>query len=108
MSDYIENLFQDLSYSGREEEIRSLFSSEDVRLERTRSSGQTSGIYDQEEDEWVLVLDGRAQILFVDEGETHRLKKGDHLYIPAGCRHQVTYTSDPCLWLCVFWGKIAR
>lgn len=72
------------------------------RLERILSSGQVSpdGFwYDQEQDEWVLLLRGRARLVF-EEGELS-LGPGDSLLIPAGCRHRVVFTSasSPCLWL---------
>lgn len=72
------------------------------RLERILSCGQVSpdGFwYDQECDEWVLLIQGRARLAFED-GELV-LGPGDSLLIPAGCRHRVTFTSasPPCLWL---------
>lgn len=100
------NLFDNIEY--HEKEITDLLlTSPHVRIERILSSGQTSEIYDQDEHEWVAVLEGEAEILFVDENERIRLYRGDHLLIPKGRRHQVTYTSNPCLWLCVFWGECA-
>lgn len=30
------------------------------------------------------------------------LKRGEHVFIPAGTKHRVSYTSKPCYWLCVF------
>jgi mannose-6-phosphate isomerase-like protein (cupin superfamily) len=41
--------------------------------------------------------------LLVDQDKHIRLKQGDCFFIPARQRHQVTYTSETCLWLCVFW-----
>lgn len=72
------------------------------RLERILSCGQVSpdGFwYDQEQDEWVVLLRGRARLTF--EGGDLSLAPGDSLLIPAGCRHRVTFTSvsPPCLWL---------
>ena len=36
------------------------------------------------------------------DGSKQRLHAGDTAYLPAHCRHRVSYTSKPCVWLCVF------
>ncbi|MDR3176863.1 MAG: cupin domain-containing protein [Desulfovibrio sp.] len=72
-----------------------------LRLERIISRGQISpeGFwYDQAEDEWVLVLEGEAEIARAD-GSVIRLFRGDSLFLPKGMKHRVAYTSDPCVWL---------
>jgi cupin 2 domain-containing protein len=78
-----------------------------VRIERIVSMGHTSpesGWYDQEENEWVIVLQGSATLTFED-GETANLSSGDHINIPARCKHRVSWT-DPgqlTIWLAVFY-----
>lgn len=99
----INNLFSGLVFDPETELADRLFETEGFRVERIASSGQTSPVYDQEEHEWVLVLQGNADILLLDQEETRTLRTGDHLFIPAHMRHQVTRTSADCLWLCVFW-----
>ncbi|MDR2801386.1 MAG: cupin domain-containing protein [Desulfovibrio sp.] len=84
-----------------EELFETLLRGGGIRLERIISRGQTSpeGFwYDQAGDEWVLVLDGEAEIARAD-GSVIRLSRGDSLFLPKGMRHRVVYTSDPCLWL---------
>ena len=77
-----------------------------VRIERIVSNGQATPEgewYDQELDEWVLVLAGSAGLLFEDALEPQRLVAGDYALIPAGCRHRVDWT-DPAVktvWLAV-------
>ncbi len=108
------NLF-DLIFSdspANEEITNILHQSHGVRIERIVSTGQVSpdGFwYDQEEDEWVALLDGEAQIMFED-GTVFLMSRGDHLLIPAHCRHRVTYTSSqpPAVWLAVFIRKFAQ
>ncbi|HRZ43063.1 MAG TPA: cupin domain-containing protein [Bacteroidales bacterium] len=83
-----------------------------VRIERIISTGQVSpeGFwYDQAEDEWVALLDGEAEIAFSDQPAI-RLTRGDHLLIPAHCRHRVSFTSTnpPAVWLAVFIRKFAE
>ncbi|MDR1490465.1 MAG: cupin domain-containing protein, partial [Desulfovibrio sp.] len=84
-----------------EEFFETLLRGGGVRLERIISRGQTSpeGFwYDQTVDEWVLVLDGEAEIAGAD-GSVIRLSRGDGLFLPKGVKHRVVYTSDPCVWL---------
>jgi len=76
-----------------------------VRIERIVSAGQVSGWYDQEEAEFVALLEGGAAIEYGD-GSVMNLKKGDTLLIEPHVRHRVAFTSvnPPCIWLCVFYG----
>ncbi len=91
-----------------EELVTVLHEDERVRIERIVSTGQCSPAgfwYDQQEDEFVALLAGRAVLRFADGTQT--LAAGDTCLIPAGCRHRVEETStDPaCVWLCVFTKK---
>ncbi|MCP5306256.1 MAG: cupin domain-containing protein [Chromatiaceae bacterium] len=84
-----------------------IVTSDNVRIERIVSKGHTSpdtGWYDQNENEWVMVLQGRGSIAF-DDGTEVSLGKGDYVTIRAHRRHKVTWT-DPdaaTLWLAVFY-----
>ncbi len=77
-----------------------------VRIERIISTGQTTPEvewFDSEFDEWVILLEGNAEILFED-GEVKRFSKGDYYGISANRKHKVTYTSSnpPCIWFAVY------
>ncbi len=78
-----------------------------ARVERIVSRGQASppGFwYDQDEDEWVIVLRGRAR-LELEGGAVLELAAGDWVDLPAHCRHRVDWT-DPeveTVWLAFFW-----
>lgn len=99
-----DNLY-DLPALPIEEELISILAEDKaVRIERIVSTGQTSGWYDQEEWEFVTLLQGRAELTWAD-GSTTALSAGDTLTIPPNRRHRVSYTSTqrPCIWLCVFW-----
>lgn len=77
-----------------------------VRLERIVSAGECSppGFwYDQDEDEWVALIQGDAEIAYEDGGRD-TLAAGDWVLIPAGRRHRVARTSaePPCVWLALF------
>ena len=82
-----------------------LYEDSHMRIERIVSMGQVTPenfIYDQSEDEFVTVLKGEAVISLVDEKRDFHLYEGDSFMIYAGVRHKVTYTSSPCIWLCIF------
>ncbi len=80
-----------------------------ILIERIISAGQSSppGFwYEQERDEWVVLLQGESELLW-EEGRKLTLKAGDWVLLPAGERHRVekTSTDPPCIWLAVH-GKI--
>ena len=65
-------------------------------IERIISTGQTTPLgewYDQETDEWVILLQGKAELSYED-GERIGLQAGDYLVIPAHVKHRVEYTSQ--------------
>lgn len=78
-----------------------------IRIERIVSKGHISpenGWYDQDENEWVMVLQGSGTLTFED-GSTCHLSTGDYVNIPARHKHRVSWT-DPnqlTLWLAVFY-----
>lgn len=59
--------------------------------------------YDQDRDEWVTLLAGRAAIEREGDPDWIWLDPGDSLLIPAGCRHRVAATDerDTTVWLAV-------
>lgn len=102
-----ENIFKSISGDFSEEIITVLVESEGARIERIVSTGQSSpsaGWYDQEENEWVMVLEGEA-ILAFPEAEDIRLKAGDYINIPAHRKHRVSWTAPDIrtVWLAVFY-----
>lgn len=102
----VKNLFKPVSDGGADEICERILELDGVRIERIVSHGHTSpavGWYDQDEDEWVLILQGSGKVLFED-GVEHMLGVGDHLYIAAHRKHKVTWT-DPAaatIWLAIF------
>ncbi len=99
------NIF-DLPSSLRDQELfESLVAADNVLIERIVSTGQTTPPgewYDQERDEWVILLQGFASLAYADGSEI-KLIAGDYLLIPAHQKHRVIYTSSqpPCIWLAV-------
>ncbi len=100
------NLFDQIPASAPEEILTELVSANHVRVERIVSFGQTSpdGLwYEQLENEWVLVLEGSAQIRL--DNKLVELTRGDYLNIQAGVRHRVEKTAEngKTVWLAVFY-----
>ena len=100
------NLLYPLPDDLNEEVFTELLRQGAVRIERIVSNGHASpdGFwYDQNEHEWILLLEGEAGIELAD-GEPVYLRRGDTLNLPAHTRHRVTFTSRPAIWLAVFYG----
>lgn len=98
------NIYEIPNFPIDEEVISILTENEKVRIEKIISTGQKSDWYDQQETEFVILLDGRAELAFEND-ERIILEKGDTLLIQPHQKHRVTYTSadPPCIWLCVFY-----
>jgi len=101
------NLLSSLPDTSVGEITEVLLSARGVRLERIVSHGQVSPPgywYDQDEAEWVLVLNGSARLAIAGEREDRLLRGGDALFLPAHCRHRVTWTDPdiPTVWLALF------
>lgn len=60
--------------------------------------------YLQDWDEWVLVLEGAAELL-LNGSDARTLAAGEHLLIPAGTPHLVTHTLEPTVWLAIHIGE---
>lgn len=109
------NLWRDLPAAGGAEDIGLLLSRPGVRIERivSRAHASPAGFwYDQEEDEFVLLVAGAATLSIhngEDETRTVHLDPGDWLHLPAHCAHRVEATApdQPTLWLAVFFGPTA-
>ena len=98
------NLFANLPENAAEELFTTLLQHQGCRIERIVSYGQSSPEefwYDQNWDEWVLLLQGSAE-LDVD-GQMVKLVPGDHVLIKAGQKHRVTHTdqNQPTVWLAI-------
>jgi cupin 2 domain-containing protein len=100
------NLLEDIPADLPQELSITLVEAANVRIERIVSQGQASppGFwYDQEENEWVLVLEGSAAVQFEGEAKPMELARGSYLNIPAHTRHRVAWTApdQKTVWLAV-------
>jgi cupin 2 domain-containing protein len=102
------NLFTSLPTDLPKELTEVLAESKSVRIERIVSTGHVSpeGFwFDQDENEWIVVLKGRAKLLFEGDDEPLEMKPGDFVNIAAHKRHRVEWTTDEetTVWLAVFY-----
>jgi cupin 2 domain-containing protein len=99
------NLFESAKTLNAESEAFDTLFEGAVRIERILSSGHTTPEdqwYDQDLDEWVMLIQGSARLFFADNEEV-TLEAGDYIFIPAHQKHRVSYTSSQpsCIWLAV-------
>ena len=97
------NLFDDIPRDSPDELFTNIFTRSGVRIERIVSFGHATpedAPYDQDHDEWILLLKGAAGLWMEEEGE-RTLRPGDHVLIPARRRHRVLWTAkgEPTIWL---------
>ncbi len=89
----------------KDEFFELLIKNDTVTIERIISKGQKSpesDWYDQEKNEWVMVLKGKAVLSFEDQTSV-QLNEGDFINIPSHKKHRVAWT-DPdneTIWLAV-------
>lgn len=101
----IGNLFESLPEDISKEVFSEIIQGENIRIERIISKGHSSpeaGWYDQDDNEWVIVLKGEAKLSFENNDDVH-LVSGSHLNIPPHTKHKVTWTkpNTETIWLAV-------
>ena len=95
------NLLSNIPDNLTEEVFEDIISKDQIRIERIVSNGHCTKPgewYDQEKNEWVLILKGSGVIEYED-GEKASLSVGDHLLLPKGVKHRVAQTEKPTIWL---------
>lgn len=100
------NILADLPQDAAQECFAELLRTGSLRIERIVSCGQASppGFwYDQDQDEWVLLVSGSAGLRIECEDRVRELRRGDYVHIPAHARHRVEWTDghEPTVWLAV-------
>jgi RimJ/RimL family protein N-acetyltransferase len=98
------NLVETVAF-GSEETFEELLNSPNLRIERIVSTGQSSpdGFwFDQDQNEWVIVLRGAARLQF-EPDELIEMRPGSYVNIPAHKRHRVEWTdpNQPTFWLAI-------
>ena len=98
------NLFSKVPDLLKDEVFETLLKTDQFKLERIISPGratQPGEWYDQDTNEWVLLLRGRAGLLFEGKREVRVMHPGDYVHIPAHHRHRVEWTEagQKTVWL---------
>jgi len=106
--DEIKNIFNDLPHKIPGEIVETILESKTIHIERIVSCAPYSMEnvwYDQDEDEFVILLKGEAKIYFIDEDKEVSLKTGGYLNIPKHVKHRVTWIhpDNVTIWLAVFY-----
>jgi cupin 2 domain-containing protein len=88
--------------------VENILENNKTRIERIISKGHNSPEdfwYDQAENEWVIVLQGQAKILFKGCDGPVLLAEGDYINIPKHVKHRVEWTkpNTETIWLAVFY-----
>jgi cupin 2 domain-containing protein len=99
------NLLQNIPKDLPEELFDTLVLSDSVHIERIVSKGHSTPKdewYEQDQNEFVLLLKGAARLEFDDGSET-QMGPGDCLKIPAHRKHRVAWTPPEAetIWLAV-------
>jgi len=83
------------------ETFKTLLNHKNVTIKTVVSNSlKTPQIFMQDEDEWVVILQGCAKIEM--DGKMHKLKKGDSLFIPAKTKHTLLKTKKVVVWLAIY------
>ena len=104
----MESLFENIPAVLPDELFETLVASHRVRIERIVSRGHASpeGFwYDQEENEFVLIVQGSAGLRVEGMDDILVMKPGDYVNLKAHVRHRVEWTDAACatIWLAVFY-----
>ncbi|TRW97160.1 cupin domain-containing protein [Candidatus Methylobacter oryzae] len=100
------NIFKNIPEQLPDELFECLFKQDNVQIERIISQGHATPAgqwYDQDWDEWVVLLQGQAVIVYEKDQQSFRLNAGDYLLIPAHTKHRVEWTPTDVhtVWLAV-------
>ena len=104
----IRNIYSSIPVDIPKELIQDILTAGSFKIERIVSKGHSSpeGFwYDQDHNEWVILLQGGAGLLFEDAKEVFHLKPGDYMNIPAHRKHRIEWT-DPnteTVWVAVMY-----
>lgn len=101
----IKNIFSGIKNQSPEEIFETIIKTNKFKIERIISSRQSTDKekwYDQDVDEWVILLKGSAGLLFESNKEVI-MKPGDYVNIPAHQKHRVAWTdsNEETIWLTV-------
>ena len=104
----IQNIYSSIPAGIPKELFEDILITDRFKIKRIMSKGHASpeGFwYNQDENEWVILLKGKAGLLFEGGDGVVELAPGDYINIPAHLKHRVEWT-DPdieTVWLAIMW-----
>lgn len=103
----IKNIFSRLPAARKKEVFHTLAKTRSFRIERIVSRGQATlegAWFCEKTAEWVIVLQGKAALVFKDKKKKYVLSPGDYVLIPAKTPHRVAWTHprQKTVWLAVY------
>ena len=105
------NLFADIPTGALPAELSHvLWQTSQLRVERIVSRGHATPPdqwYDQDADEWVVLLTGSAGLRIEGQNDVIEMKPGDYVLLPAHLRHRVecTDSNQDTVWLAIHAGR---
>lgn len=93
----LSNIYTEIPAKLPQELFETIISGNNFTLERIVSLGHVTPSgdwYDQNRDEWVILLQGSAKLLFRADNQILHMNAGDYCFIPAHKQHRVEWT-DP-------------
>ena len=102
----LKNIYSNIPKDIPKEIFEEIISVENCRIQRIISKGHSTPEdqwYDQDKDEWVILLQGSAGLLFEGVDNPIKLQPGDYFHIPAHVKHRVEWTDNniETIWLAV-------
>jgi cupin 2 domain-containing protein len=102
------NIYARIPEGFREEMFEDILHGGAFKLKRVVSQGQATALgqwYDQDRDEWVVLLSGSAGIRVEGQEEVMVLKPGDYVHLPAHQKHRVEWTDAKAatVWLAIYY-----
>jgi len=92
--------FYNFTVPNNGEDFTTLLEHKNIKINRIVSSADVESVeYMQDEDEWIVIIEGEATLFLKNEEKV--LKKGDTFFIPAKTPHKVLKTSHGTVWLAV-------
>ena len=100
------NLFSNLPNQIDDKIFETIIDSDGCKIERIISKGHHSlnnYWYDQEKNEWVMVLKGSAGLRLENDNEIIKMMPGDYINIPVHYKHRVEWTDSDIetIWLAI-------
>ncbi len=105
---FLKNIFSDIPKRLPDELIEIISEKQNIRIERIISRGHISSSdfwYDQDKQEFVMLISGEAKMRFEKGNTIVHMKAGDYIIISAHERHRVEWTSTDrdTVWLAVYY-----